>query len=195
MCEPGTGAIRYVGKSDTPLKRFKRHQSDKKKCHRTNWIKGLQTRGLSPILEILDTVPIVEWQFWEREYIKVFRATGMNLVNGTDGGEGVVMYGKDHPNFGKPLPEWQKQAIRNARLGKPLSEALKEKLRRVLRVTNTSGTPGVCYNKKARKWIAKLARNGKQPFIGQFSTLEEAVAARQAALSEDPTPALKSSTV
>lgn len=93
--DPRTGACRYVGKSDNPKDRLRCHLKDTVVCYRTNWIKELTTLGLKPILEVIDTVPKSEWKFWEREYISLFRALGFQLVNGTDGGDGM----------NNPLPE------------------------------------------------------------------------------------------
>jgi hypothetical protein len=89
LLDPETGKIRYVGKAKNLGNRLSRHLRDKTVNHRTSWIKNLASRGLQPAMELLDTVPVSEWQFWEREYIRVFRALGMNLVNSTDGGDGV----------------------------------------------------------------------------------------------------------
>ncbi len=46
---------------------------------------------------------------------------------------------------------------------------------------NTSGHPGVSWNKRLSKWQAKIEHNRKQIHLGYFSILEEAVAARKAA--------------
>lgn len=84
--------IRYIGKSDDPYKRFVHHFRLKDKTRLGNWIRSLPARGTSMQLEILDEVPDSEWQFWEREYIKVFRAIGFDLTNLTAGGDGIVGY-------------------------------------------------------------------------------------------------------
>jgi len=44
--------------------------------------------------------------------------------------------------------------------------------------SNTSGVKGVIYNKRDRKWEARIYLNGKQHFIGNYKTLEEAKSAR-----------------
>lgn len=46
---------------------------------------------------------------------------------------------------------------------------------------NTSGFIGVGWNKRKNKWQAYIAASGTQVYLGVFSTLEEAVAARSAA--------------
>jgi hypothetical protein len=44
---------------------------------------------------------------------------------------------------------------------------------------NTSGTRGVYWHKKQNKWYARLKFQGKQMYLGTFSSYEEAVKARQ----------------
>lgn len=45
------------------------------------------SQGKSPRLEILLEVDDSEWAYWEIEMIKLFRDSGCDLVNGTDGGD------------------------------------------------------------------------------------------------------------
>lgn len=40
--------------------------------------------------------------------------------------------------------------------------------------TNTSGYKGVCWNKRAKKWIAQITHNYKHQNLGYFDTKEEA---------------------
>ena len=46
---------------------------------------------------------------------------------------------------------------------------------------NTSGHPGVSWNKQNSKWRAYIAHNRKQIHLGYFSILEDAISARKAA--------------
>ena len=115
--DPNTGKCRYVGKSVNPKKRFRAHINSavKPSSHKNCWILGLRQRGQAPHLEILDEVPMQEWEFWEREYIRVFRAIGFDLVNLSDGG-GRGMEGKQQPMS-------QRIAVSQALKGKPKSAA------------------------------------------------------------------------
>ncbi len=45
---------------------------------------------------------------------------------------------------------------------------------------NTSGHPGVSWNKRISKWVAYITHNQKKVHLGCFATIEEAVAARKA---------------
>lgn len=89
---PLTGEIRYLGKSDNPFKRFKGHLelAHVKQSHKNSWILSLRAQELKPWMELLDEAPVAEWQFWEREYIRVFRAIGIKLTNLTEGGDGSL---------------------------------------------------------------------------------------------------------
>jgi hypothetical protein len=46
-----------------------------------------------------------------------------------------------------------------------------------LRTDNTSGYKGVCWNKKARKWVAQIMFNNEKIYIGYFAKKEQAATA------------------
>jgi hypothetical protein len=50
--------------------------------------------------------------------------------------------------------------------------------------TNTSGYKGVCWNKKAKKWVAQITHNYKHHNLGYFKTKEEAHQAYKEAAKE-----------
>lgn len=105
LSDPETGGIRYLGKSDEPFKRYKRHLYDRDASHKSRWVHELRSRGLKPHMDLLDEIPHSQWKFWEREYIRVFKAIGIRLVNLTDGGD-------SGPNM-EDLPEDTKNRIRS----------------------------------------------------------------------------------
>jgi len=88
LVDPRDGRVRYLGKSDNPFDRLKEHLRDRKPSHKVNWIRQLRAEKLIPFVELLDEVPEADWGFWEREYLRVFRAVGVPLTNQTPGGEG-----------------------------------------------------------------------------------------------------------
>ena len=49
------------------------------------------------------------------------------------------------------------------------------------RSDNTSGVTGVYWNKKARKWYARIQVNGKNIHLGSFNNMADAITARTAA--------------
>lgn len=144
LCEPGTRTIRYIGKSGNPRKRFFEHLDksfrNRKPTHRSNWIDKLKIQGQSPELLILKEVPLSEWEWWEQCYIRNARMLGFDLVNATDGGEGMKnpsfetrkkisdavsgdkhpLFGiekEKHPFFGKQHSEESKKKMSEAKRG------------------------------------------------------------------------------
>lgn len=88
---PITDEVRYVGKTNNPNERYKNHLNKLhgEGTHKRNWINSLRNKGLKPIFEIIDVVDIEEWKEKEKYYIKYYRDAGCNLVNYTDGGDGL----------------------------------------------------------------------------------------------------------
>lgn len=91
LTDPRTGDVRYVGVTDNPKKRLQGHIRDVKreKTHKANWIKSLLRDGLNPIMTLIDETDNENWQQCEIGWIAHYRAMGCNLVNSTDGGDGV----------------------------------------------------------------------------------------------------------
>jgi HNH endonuclease/AP2 domain len=48
-------------------------------------------------------------------------------------------------------------------------------------ITNTSGTKGVFFHKRAQKWCAQIKKDSRNIYIGLFKTIEEAAIARREA--------------
>lgn len=120
LCEPGTGVIRYIGKANDPKVRFGYHirSSIKFRSHLGSWLRSLA--GRRPTLLVLKEVDQASWAEEERRFIKAAKAIGIDLVNGTDGGEGVVPTDATRRKMG----EWQK--------GKTKSAEHREKIRATL---------------------------------------------------------------
>ena len=93
---PGTDLVRYVGKTvRSPRKRHNEHIAAALKpnprlpVHR--WIKSLYNRGMWSCLWHLERVPEnQDWAARERHWIAKFRDEGHDLLNLTDGGEGLA---------------------------------------------------------------------------------------------------------
>lgn len=89
LCEPGTRTVRYIGKSNNPVRRLKLHLSDSRKKENPlgDWLRLLG--GAVPNLVVLREVPTEKWQESEKRYICLARGLGMSLTNSNDGGGGV----------------------------------------------------------------------------------------------------------
>ena len=120
LTDPRTEAIRYVGWAYDPVRRLDEHISKcyKEQNHKACWIRSLVSSGIYPELVILSE-NTGDWASSERGWIAFFRATGADLTNGTDGGEGAA---------GAVLSEETKRKISAARLGTKASEATRRTL-------------------------------------------------------------------
>jgi len=135
LTDPNTNEIRYVGKSNNPTKRFYKHYKYcEHRTHKNNWINKLISEGKKPILDIIDTVPINEWVFWEMYWIEQMKVWGFKLVNGTIGGEGSTFgsstsFKKGHKlGVGRKASDTTKEKIKNIRTGTKASEKTKAKM-------------------------------------------------------------------
>lgn len=99
LCDPRTGALRYVGKTQIGMETRRRtHVSNAKgtalhqRC--SAWVKSLLSIGLEPEAFEIETVPAgLDWKASERHWIAYLRFVGCDLVNhslGGDGGHGAV---------------------------------------------------------------------------------------------------------
>lgn len=90
LTDPITEEIRYIGKSIRPIERLSNHCNEKSNCHRSHWIQSLKAKGLKPGMVILERiVGDYPWQLSEKYWISYGKRNGWNLVNNTDGGDGV----------------------------------------------------------------------------------------------------------
>lgn len=92
---PGTDRVRYVGKTvRSPRKRHNEHimeamRNPRLPVHR--WIKSLYDRGSWSCLWHIERVPeCADWADRERYWIAKFKSEGHDLLNLTDGGEGLA---------------------------------------------------------------------------------------------------------
>lgn len=128
LCEPDTGAVRYVGMSSHGLIRPRSHYKDsniKRYGHLPvyRWVKTLKEKDLIfgiKTLQVLKDKKTLESA--EILWIKIFKDLGARLLNLTDGGVGQ--------SKGYKTSEETKQKISEANKGRPgkstlLSSALK----------------------------------------------------------------------
>lgn len=160
LTDPNSFQIRYIGKTKNELNlRLYSHLKEKQKCHRFYWLQKLKEANQKPIIELVDIVPENEWVFWEKYYISLFKSWGFNLVNSTEGGEGIEGYNHS---------EETKERLSNINLGKKHSEETKTKLR-------NKKMPQIAKEAIAKKLslpIVQLTLNGK--FVREWNSSREA---------------------
>jgi group I intron endonuclease len=94
LIDPRDNTPRYIGKANNPLKRLAGHCKDshKQNTHKNAWLQQLENLKLSPLMEVLEKVPMSCWQEAEIWWISYLSALGAKLTNGTLGGEGLIGY-------------------------------------------------------------------------------------------------------
>ena len=90
LTDPRTNEVRYVGKANNVKQRYKAHlnRARKHQTYKKNWLEQLRREGLKPIIDVIDVVPMGDWQYWETYWISQMKQWGFNLVNHTNGGDG-----------------------------------------------------------------------------------------------------------
>lgn len=129
LYDPITGNPRYIGKSNNPRTRLRRHikESLVDTCtYKKAWIKSLILLNLEPILDIVDEIPIHSWKFWEVHYISLYKSWGFILTNSTNGGDCPIENWGDRNPMSRPEI---RAKISADRTGKPLSEYHKNQCR------------------------------------------------------------------
>ena len=130
LIDPVLGLVRYVGKSDNPKRRYNAHCKCLHKSYTSSWIKSLQEQGLTPVLEVIDEVPVEEWEFWEQHYISLYRSWGFKLTNLTAGGSGFAAGRLNPANNAESIKRRTK--TRRANDGYKLSSDAIERMRKAL---------------------------------------------------------------
>lgn len=197
--------VRYVGKTNNPSKRLKDGHIPSSKggsTHTAHWIAKLLSEGVRPFMVIVDSFQTDEQALEaERRWIPHYRASGADLTNATEGGEGMAGY--------TPTDETRKR-LGDARRGKPQSKECIEKraarLRGMKRTEeqrkrmsesakargsnnqgikprrkSSSAFVGVYWNAASGKWGARARVDGKDRFFGYHLTEEEAAVVYDAA--------------
>ena len=92
LIDPRTNLVRYVGKSQNPATRLRRHIHEANKgntTHKCCWIASLLHLNLKPILSILEVCEHAVWKEREIYWIAFYRELGADLTNCKDGGDGI----------------------------------------------------------------------------------------------------------
>ena len=97
LCDPRTGEVRYVGKTESAFRTRLNHHIFRarkgEKHHVYCWIRKLLSEGVRPEMELVEECFSHEdLAETERFYIAYFRSLGFRLTNHTEGGEGCIGY-------------------------------------------------------------------------------------------------------
>lgn len=173
LSHPITGEIRYVGKTNRTLeKRLYGHLHRKSSVKSSCWIKSLESKGLTPIIELIDVVSEENWEEEEKFYISYCRFLGFDLTNMDEGGVGMIGYRitdevkakMRKSRTGKPCKEETKRKISQSLKGHTLSEERRRKIANTLRGRTPIETPARA--ESTRKMIA--LKRSKMKRVGQF---------------------------
>jgi group I intron endonuclease len=144
LSDPRTNCIRYVGQTAYLKKRYGEHcRQQYRKDHRACWLNLLYFSKLLPTMTIIEECNETTWAEREIYWIAYYREQGCDLVNGTDGGDGV--YGLKHSETTKSIwskqrkgrvrPDSEKQKISNTMKGVKKSEATRVNMKQA-QITN-----------------------------------------------------------
>lgn len=151
--DPRDLAWRYLGKSCSGDYRLSGHLNEnnlKKKSHKNNWIKELQTIGLEPIFEIIEHWSSdKENKLAETEWIAECRRIGVDLTNESGGGEGAC---------GAVRSKETREKMSKAKMGRP-------------RTWYSAAMLGKHHTEESRAKISK-SRAGKTPSLGMRHTAD-----------------------
>jgi hypothetical protein len=98
--DPLTNIVKYVGKSNNPEERLRKHLSDyslvESWTSKNKWLLNLVNNNLKPILEVIDECDDSNVDEFEIKWISHYRSLGLELTNMTNGGDGFDWTGKKH---------------------------------------------------------------------------------------------------
>ena len=133
LSDPTTNKVVYVGKTKNPKKRYKDHCRISKNEHKTKlfkWKNSIIKSGKFPIMTvILETSNIDKY---EKYYISLFKSNGHDILNMTDGGDGLQ----------NPSPEVRKKIGEKSK-GRKMTQKTKDA---IFKSTFNKGKEIVCYD-------------------------------------------------
>lgn len=148
LYDPETLELKYVGKANNMLKRYKEHLREYMYywSRKTCWMVNLLNRDLVPIMDLIDICDFTNWDEKEKYWISHYKDSGVDLLNGTSGGDNCFNMnqevkdkiskansGENHPNWGKKFSDETKQNISRARKGFKVAPEVAKKIGNALR--------------------------------------------------------------
>lgn len=128
---PDTNMVMYVGKSFSVQHRKNEHFNAHKKdgTRKALWVRQLKSEGKLPVFDVIDNCDEFNWEQKEKNYIKMFKSCGANLLNMTQGGEcgslGVSRTQESKINISKKLSKVNKTESHNLNVSKALKYRFK----------------------------------------------------------------------
>jgi group I intron endonuclease len=92
LIDPRTKSVVYIGKTKNLKKRFNDHKRLRKNKYETRleiWKNDLIKSGGIPIMEVITECDISHVDELEKFYIRSYRESGFDILNSTDGGDGL----------------------------------------------------------------------------------------------------------
>ena len=132
LIDPETAQMRYVGKSNDPIRRLGRHLSTARMDTKIGnkkfekWLLELVARGHRPGIVVLETIEHIRWKDAERYWISQLRAAGFALLNVHPGGAGPSR--RRWSTGGRPLSEEHRAAISETLRGRVFSDEHRQRL-------------------------------------------------------------------
>ncbi len=87
--------IKYVGKTKDIKTRLRKHigkyHLNTEDTYKNKWIKLELSRANKSLIQEIDVVDDLNWQFWEIYWIEQFKNWGFKLTNTTNGGDGLML--------------------------------------------------------------------------------------------------------
>jgi len=113
LSHPLTKEIRYVGKTIDVKRRYYDYISPNsgdviKNNHKGAWLRSLKKSGLNPVIDVIDEIEDVNWDWLEIYWISQFKAWGFDLLNVHSGGS------KGGRPKGYKVSEETRQRMKNA---------------------------------------------------------------------------------
>lgn len=120
LLDPDTEEPRYIGQTVDLARRHRQHcrEDRREDCRRARWLRKLRRQGKQPLLRVVHVTTAQQAPVDEKVWIAHFRMGGIDLVNGTEGGDGCV--GLVHSNE-------TKQRLREFATGRTQSAETREK--------------------------------------------------------------------
>ncbi len=159
MRHPRTKDIRYVGKTRQSLRaRLQGHLHEKGETRKVRWIATLKAEDLLPEIFLIQIVDETLWEEAETRWITSYRAQGCDLVNLTDGGDGVHNPAEESR---QRLSESRKQMFADPDFKAKMLEVTSDPERRAKIAQSLSGKP------KSPEHVAKLPQNQPGRKLGE----------------------------